>query len=243
MTAFGAPRRHLRVTDSTNERARELALAGAPGGTVVTADEQTDGPRPPRADLERAVRQGASVFGDPGAARASPRPAPAGRPDRGLRGGRVAGAARVPRQVAERRLVRQPDVAGAGDGTAGRSDLAGDDPGPRWRKLAGVLIEARPPDWAVIGIGLNLAIEPDELPTDLRRPATSVGHGVGQAEALAAVCERLGELGRRARRSACARSSPARRAAGARVSWEGAGSSRRAAVWPRGSTSAATCSS
>ena len=43
MTAFGLPRRHFRVTDSTNERARELALEGAPGGTVVTAEEQTSG--------------------------------------------------------------------------------------------------------------------------------------------------------------------------------------------------------
>src|SRR5207244_99943 len=43
MTSFGRPRHHFRVTDSTNERARELALAGAPGGTVATADKQTSG--------------------------------------------------------------------------------------------------------------------------------------------------------------------------------------------------------
>lgn len=40
---FGAPRLHLRQTDSTNTRARELAAAGAPHGTLVTADEQTAG--------------------------------------------------------------------------------------------------------------------------------------------------------------------------------------------------------
>jgi BirA family transcriptional regulator, biotin operon repressor / biotin---[acetyl-CoA-carboxylase] ligase len=40
---FGTPRVHLRRTDSTNERARELALAGAPHGALVTADEQTAG--------------------------------------------------------------------------------------------------------------------------------------------------------------------------------------------------------
>jgi BirA family biotin operon repressor/biotin-[acetyl-CoA-carboxylase] ligase len=34
---------HLRVTGSTNERARELAAAGAPHGTLVTANEQTAG--------------------------------------------------------------------------------------------------------------------------------------------------------------------------------------------------------
>ena len=37
------PHRHFRVTDSTNTRARELAAAGAPHGTVVTAAEQTEG--------------------------------------------------------------------------------------------------------------------------------------------------------------------------------------------------------
>src|SRR5947209_5308862 len=40
---LGTPRLHLRVTDSTNTRARELAAAGAPHGTLVTAAEQTAG--------------------------------------------------------------------------------------------------------------------------------------------------------------------------------------------------------
>jgi BirA family transcriptional regulator, biotin operon repressor / biotin---[acetyl-CoA-carboxylase] ligase len=40
---IGTPRVHLRLTDSTNERAKELALGGAPHGTLVTADEQTAG--------------------------------------------------------------------------------------------------------------------------------------------------------------------------------------------------------
>ena len=41
------PRLHLRVTDSTNTRARELAAAGAPHGTLVTAAEQTRRARAP----------------------------------------------------------------------------------------------------------------------------------------------------------------------------------------------------
>ncbi|HVE68756.1 MAG TPA: biotin--[acetyl-CoA-carboxylase] ligase [Solirubrobacteraceae bacterium] len=41
--AFGSPRAHHRRTDSTNARARELAGAGAPHGTLVTAAEQTAG--------------------------------------------------------------------------------------------------------------------------------------------------------------------------------------------------------
>jgi len=43
------------------------------------------------------------------------------------------------------------------------------------RKLAGVLIEARPQDgWAVVGVGLNLTIEPNEFPPELRDTATSI---------------------------------------------------------------------
>ena len=41
--ALGRPRLHLREIDSTNDRARELAAAGAPHGTLVTAGAQTAG--------------------------------------------------------------------------------------------------------------------------------------------------------------------------------------------------------
>jgi BirA family transcriptional regulator, biotin operon repressor / biotin---[acetyl-CoA-carboxylase] ligase len=40
---LGAPRLHHRVTDSTSDRARALAVAGAPHGTLVTASEQRAG--------------------------------------------------------------------------------------------------------------------------------------------------------------------------------------------------------
>lgn len=40
---LGAPHLHLRDTASTNERARQLAAAGAPHGTLVTAGAQTAG--------------------------------------------------------------------------------------------------------------------------------------------------------------------------------------------------------
>ena len=55
------------------------------------------------------------------------------------------------------------------------------------RKLAGILIEAKPQDgWAVIGVGLNLSIAPDEFPVDLRQPAISLfgtSGGVGGSPA------------------------------------------------------------
>jgi BirA family biotin operon repressor/biotin-[acetyl-CoA-carboxylase] ligase len=40
---IGTPRVHHRLTDSTNGRAKALAEAGAPHGTLVTADEQSAG--------------------------------------------------------------------------------------------------------------------------------------------------------------------------------------------------------
>ena len=41
--SLGIPRLHLRVADSTSDRAKRLAAAGAPHGTLVTAAEQTAG--------------------------------------------------------------------------------------------------------------------------------------------------------------------------------------------------------
>jgi BirA family transcriptional regulator, biotin operon repressor / biotin---[acetyl-CoA-carboxylase] ligase len=55
---IGVPRVHWRRTDSTNQRARELAAAGAPHGTLVTAAEQTAG----------RGRQGREWLAPPGAA-------------------------------------------------------------------------------------------------------------------------------------------------------------------------------
>ena len=58
-----APRVHHRLTDSTNERAQELADAGAPHGTLVTADEQSAG----------RGRQGRAWTAPPGSAAADVR--------------------------------------------------------------------------------------------------------------------------------------------------------------------------
>jgi BirA family biotin operon repressor/biotin-[acetyl-CoA-carboxylase] ligase len=41
--SLGRPHLHFRLTDSTNERAKELARAGSPHGTLVTAAEQSAG--------------------------------------------------------------------------------------------------------------------------------------------------------------------------------------------------------
>jgi BirA family biotin operon repressor/biotin-[acetyl-CoA-carboxylase] ligase len=55
---IGTPHVHHRVADSTNERAKALAAAGAPHGTLVTAAEQTAG----------RGRQGRSWLAEAGAA-------------------------------------------------------------------------------------------------------------------------------------------------------------------------------
>jgi len=56
--SLGLPRLHLREVDSTSDRARELALAGAPHGALVTATAQTAG----------RGRQGRAWTTQPGAA-------------------------------------------------------------------------------------------------------------------------------------------------------------------------------
>lgn len=155
MTIFGWPHRHYRLADSTNERARELVEAGAAGGAVVTAREQTEG---------RGRRGRAWTAPD----------------------GKALLYSAVLRPLDERHLLLPLSVPLAICAAAERLrpgvECAVKWPNDVWldgRKLAGVLIEARPQDgWAVIGIGLNLSIEPHEFPADLRQPATSLGGGV-----------------------------------------------------------------
>ena len=165
---FGRPRHHHRITDSTNERARELAAAGAPGGTVVTASEQTAG----------RGRQGRTWS------------APAGK---------ALLCSAILRPLDARHALLPLSVPLAVCEAAERLGAGACQvkwPNDVWlegRKLAGILIEARPPHWAVIGIGLNVGIEEDDFPEELRATAASIGSGARPDEALAVVCEALGE--------------------------------------------------
>jgi BirA family transcriptional regulator, biotin operon repressor / biotin---[acetyl-CoA-carboxylase] ligase len=164
---FGAPHRHYRVTDSTNLRARELAEAGAPGGTVVTAGEQTAG----------RGRQGRVWTAPAGKALLySALLRPLG--DRPLL---PLAAALAVCDAAEE--LASSEATGAGSPLEPRCRIKW--PNDVWieeRKLAGILIETKTPTgrekpesgWAVIGIGLNLTIAPDEFPPDLRNPAVSL---------------------------------------------------------------------
>jgi len=148
---FGHPRRHYLRTDSTNSRARELAATGAPHGTVVTASEQSAG----------RGRQGRSWVAPPNKAllySAIVRP---------LEERHMMLPLAVPLAVCEAAEELNPDLDCK---VKWPNDILVDG-----RKLAGVLIEARPQDgWAVIGVGLNLCIEDHEFPVELRDRATSI---------------------------------------------------------------------
>ena len=153
-TRLGSPRAHFRLTDSTNARARELAGRGAPHGTVVTAAEQSAG----------RGRQGRTWS------------APAGRtllcsivirdPPRLLP--LAAGVA-----VAE--VVDSAIPVAPADGSAAQikwpNDVLADG-----RKVAGILVEGRLQErWAVLGIGLNVALRAEDFPLELRDRAGTLG--------------------------------------------------------------------
>jgi BirA family biotin operon repressor/biotin-[acetyl-CoA-carboxylase] ligase len=149
--SFGLPHRHFARTDSTNDRARELAAAGAPHGTVVTATEQTAG----------RGRQGRTWTAPAGKAllySALVRPL-----DRRHALLPLAAALAVCEAAEELEPGTRCEVKWPNDVQVGA------------RKLAGVLIEARPQDgWGVVGVGLNLTIAPEELPPELRETAVSL---------------------------------------------------------------------
>lgn len=148
---FGSPHRHFRRTDSTNERAKELALTGAPGGLVITAGEQTAG----------RGRRGNEWF------------APAGSCllySALLRPFAAEEAPLLPLAVPVAVCEAAESVAPVRCQVKWPNDVWVDE-----RKVAGVLVEARPNEsWAVIGIGVNVAIPQEGFPPELHETATSL---------------------------------------------------------------------
>ncbi len=165
--SLGTPRLHLRATDSTSARAKELASGGAPHGTLVTAGEQSAG----------RGRQGRTWSAPPGRAvlmslllREWPRLLP------------LAAAVAVADVAGERAAIKWPNDVLLDGG-----------------KLAGILVEGRAhEDWVVLGIGVNVAVHPADLPADVRDRAATLGLTAGAIEPtlaalLAALEHRLGE--------------------------------------------------
>jgi BirA family biotin operon repressor/biotin-[acetyl-CoA-carboxylase] ligase len=160
-TPLGRPRLHLRRVDSTNARARELAAAGAPHGTLVTAAEQSAG----------RGRQGRAWSAPAGLGllmsvllRDWPRLLP------------LSAAVAVAETVGEGAAIKWPNDVLLGD-----------------HKVAGILAEGRPQEgWMVIGVGLNVAVRPNELPPELRDTAATMGLNPTEVEpTLARLLERL----------------------------------------------------
>jgi len=81
------------------------------------------------------------------------------------------------------------------------AELAGEQARVKWpndvlidqRKLAGILVEGRPQErWAVLGIGVNVALRPEQLPEELREGAATLGLETADIEpALARLRELL----------------------------------------------------
>ena len=141
---IGSPRVHYSETDSTNERARELAVAGTPDGTLVTASEQSAG----------RGRQGRRWSAPRGRAllcslvvRDPPRLMP------------LAAGVAVAEVAGPHALVKWPN------------DVLVDG-----LKVAGILVEGRPQEgWAVLGIGINVAVRVEDFPPELAGRAGTLG--------------------------------------------------------------------
>jgi BirA family transcriptional regulator, biotin operon repressor / biotin---[acetyl-CoA-carboxylase] ligase len=180
VVTLGRPRVHLRLVDSTNELARQLAQRGAPHGTTVTAAEQTAG----------RGRQGRTWTAAPGKAilcsvviRDPPRLLP-------LAAG-VAVAETVDQAVAKpsssvalpsssEELPRSSEALPCSSRACLKwpnDVLVGD------RKVAGILVEGRPQEgWAVVGVGVNVAVADDEFPPELQGVAGTLGLVAAEVE-------------------------------------------------------------
>jgi BirA family biotin operon repressor/biotin-[acetyl-CoA-carboxylase] ligase len=168
---LGTPRVHFRLTDSTNARARELAVRGVPHGTLVTAAEQSEGRgrqgRTWTAPAGRAVLC-SLVIRDP------PQLVPLAT---GVAVAEVVDGA-IGRSVGVGTLVGVGTSVGVGAQIKWPNDvlLSG-------RKVAGILVEGRPQEgWAVVGIGLNVAVRPEDFSPELRDRAGTLGLGPDAVE-------------------------------------------------------------
>lgn len=151
---WGYPRRWLAETASTNDVAREWALAGAPDGAVVVAARQTRG----RGRRERIWDSPAGtglyasfVLRPDGPAEQAPNLA--------IVAGMAAFHALEEAGVKDLRIKWPNDVLAGG------------------KKICGVLVEPRLGagriEFAVAGIGINVEQGAGDFPPDLRLPATS----------------------------------------------------------------------
>jgi BirA family biotin operon repressor/biotin-[acetyl-CoA-carboxylase] ligase len=164
---IGRPHVHHRLTDSTNERAKELARAGAPHGTLVTADAQSAG----------RGRQGRAWTAPPASAI--------------LMSAVVRGLderhALLPLAAALAACEASEAIVPVECAIKWPNDVWIDG-----RKLAGILIEGRPQEgWAVVGVGLNVLTAEEDFPEELRATATSLRAHANEPPSVDAVLDTL----------------------------------------------------
>lgn len=152
---FGQPHLHFDELDSTNALAKQKADEGAPHGTLITADAQTAGRgrqgRPWVAPAGSALLM--SVIARPMIARYRLSPL---------------AAALAVAETCEELADVQATIKWPNDVWIDR------------RKVAGILVEARPEQdiecsWMVVGIGLNTSLKLDQLPAELQQTAATLG--------------------------------------------------------------------
>lgn len=147
---------YLESVGSTNAVLRSMAASGAPEGTVVVADEQTEG----------RGRAGRAWFSPPGV---------------GLWLSVLLAPRLPPRELVPLSMVTAVSVA-----DALRRDFGIDarikwpnDVYAGGRKLGGILLESLqgaggPVEWVVVGIGLNVNLDAGDLPPDIASTAVSM---------------------------------------------------------------------
>ena len=163
---LGNPRLHLRLTDSTNERAKELARGGAPHGTLVTADEQSAG----------RGRQGRSWAAPARSALL------------------MSVVVREPTETLP--LTAAVAVCDACEPLPCRIKWPNDVWVERRKLAGILVEGRPQEGWAVLGIGLNVSSSPPDLPaTHLLEHDPQAGHESTLARLLRALDERLGAPG------------------------------------------------
>ncbi len=99
------------------------------------------------------------------------------------------------RTLAMSLVVRDPPAVLPLLASVAVADVAGPDAAIKWpndvlvggRKVAGILVEGRPAEgWAVLGIGLNVAVRAEDLPAELRERAGGLGLAPADVEPVLA---------------------------------------------------------
>ncbi|MHB8997366.1 MAG: biotin--[acetyl-CoA-carboxylase] ligase [Armatimonadota bacterium] len=160
------------VTDSTNDDVSALAQAGGAEGTVVVAGTQTAG-RGRQGRVWHAPAAQTLMF----SLLLRP-PVP------------VQKWPLLSTMASVAIVIALPEASGIG--TKWPNDIV-----HQGRKLCGILVEARAPHFAVIGIGLNVSGDTSDWPDDLPATATTLeaalGITIGREELLARVLNSLDE--------------------------------------------------